>query len=73
MTAAAPPAAADLTTGRLSAAIVRLAVPAVAAALLQLLFLLIDTFWVGRILGPAALAAVSTGASQCGCSPPWAR
>lgn len=61
MTAAAPPAAADLTTGRLSAAIVRLAVPAVAAALLQLLFLLIDTFWVGRILGPAALAAVSTG------------
>jgi putative MATE family efflux protein len=51
----------DLTSGRLSAAIVRLAGPAVAAALLQLLFLLIDTFWVGRILGPAALAAVSTG------------
>lgn len=51
----------DLTSGRLSTAIVRLAGPAVAAALLQLLFLLIDTFWVGRILGPAALAAVSTG------------
>jgi len=55
-----PVAAADLTTGRLSAAIVRLAAPAVGAALLQLVFLLIDTFWVGRILGPAALAAVST-------------
>jgi putative MATE family efflux protein len=61
MTAAAPPAgAADLTTGRLSTAILRVAVPAVGAALLQLVFLLIDTFWVGRILGPAALAAVST-------------
>lgn len=64
MTALAPPPAApvagDLTSGRLSAAIIRLAVPAVGAALLQLVFLLIDTFWVGRILGPAALAAVST-------------
>jgi putative MATE family efflux protein len=57
----APPLPTDLTSGRLSEAIVRLAVPAVAAALLQLLFLLIDTFWVGRIMGPAALAAVSTG------------
>jgi len=61
VTALAPPVvAADLTTGRLSAAILRVAVPAVGAALLQLVFLLIDTFWVGRILGPAALAAVST-------------
>jgi MATE family, multidrug efflux pump len=64
VTAAAPPAPPlvpiDLTSGRLSQAIIRLAVPAVAAALLQLLFLLVDTFWVGRILGPAALAAVST-------------
>jgi putative MATE family efflux protein len=61
VTTAALPLATDLTSGRLSTAIVRLAVPAVGAALLQLLFLLIDTFWVGRILGPAALAAVSTG------------
>jgi putative MATE family efflux protein len=53
-------AASDLTTGRLSTAVVRLAMPAVGASLLQLVFLLIDTFWVGRILGPAALAAVST-------------
>jgi putative MATE family efflux protein len=56
----AAPAASDLTTGRLSTTVVRLAVPAVAASLLQLVFLLVDTFWVGRILGPAALAAVST-------------
>ncbi len=61
MTAAPSTYTTDLTSGRLSAAIIRLAGPAVAAALLQLLFLLIDTFWVGRILGPAALAAVSTG------------
>lgn len=61
MTAPADTHTTDLTSGRLSAAILRLAGPAVAAALLQLLFLLIDTFWVGRILGPAALAAVSTG------------
>ncbi len=61
MTAPTEPHTTDLTSGRLSAAILHLAGPAVAAALLQLLFLLIDTFWVGRILGPAALAAVSTG------------
>jgi putative MATE family efflux protein len=59
-TGAAAPAGADLTSGRLSTAVLRLAVPAVGASLLQLVFLLIDTFWVGRILGPAALAAVST-------------
>jgi len=56
----APAVAEDLTTGPLSRAIVRLALPAIGAALLQLVFLLIDIFWVGRILGPAALAAVST-------------
>jgi len=37
-----------------------LALPAVGSALLQLVFLLIDTFWVGRILGAAAIAAIST-------------
>ncbi len=42
-------------------AIRRLARPAVAAALLQTLFNITDTFWVGRGLGPAALAGVSTG------------
>lgn len=58
--AAAPPLAEDLTSGRLPRAILRLALPAVGSALLQLVFLLIDIFWVGRILGPAALAAIST-------------
>lgn len=51
---------AALISGPLRGAIIRLALPAVGSALLQLAFLLIDTFWVGRILGPAALAAVST-------------
>jgi putative MATE family efflux protein len=51
---------AALVTGPLAGVIVRLALPAVGSALLQLVFLLIDTFWVGQILGPAALAAIST-------------
>lgn len=38
----------------------RLAGPAVGATLLQGLFNVVDTFWVGRGLGPAALAGVST-------------
>lgn len=38
----------------------RLAGPAVAATLFQGLFNVVDTFWVGRGLGPAALAGVST-------------
>jgi len=56
----APRVAVDLASGRLSSAILRLAVPAVGAAMLQMVFLLVDTFWVGRLMGPAALAAVST-------------
>lgn len=57
---AAPPRTVDLVSGPLSRAVVRLALPAVGSALLQLLFLLVDIFWVGRILGASALAAVST-------------
>ena len=38
----------------------RLAGPAVLATVLQGLFNIVDTFWVGRGLGPAALAGVST-------------
>ncbi len=38
----------------------RLALPAVAEGLFQVLFNLTDVFWVGRGLGPAALAGVST-------------
>jgi len=61
VTTATPQAArAEIVAGHLPTAIVRLAFPAVGATLLQLVFLLIDTFWVGRLLGPAALAAVST-------------
>ena len=57
---AAPPGVADLTSGPLPRAIFRLALPAIGSALLQLLFLLVDVFWVGRILGASALAAIST-------------
>ena len=38
----------------------RLAIPAVGATLLQGLFNIIDMLWVGRGLGPAALAGVGT-------------
>ncbi len=55
-----PRVAEDLTTGPLGRAIFRLALPAIGSALLQLIFLLVDIFWVGRILGAAALAAIST-------------
>jgi putative MATE family efflux protein len=58
--AVAPETTSSLTSGPLPGAILRLAVPAIGSALLQLVFLLIDIFWVGRILGPAALAAIST-------------
>jgi putative MATE family efflux protein len=58
--AAAPAPTTDLVSGPLPRAILRLALPAIGSALLQLVFLLIDIFWVGRILGPAALAAIST-------------
>ncbi len=58
--ATTPAPTTDLVSGPLPRAIVRLALPAIGSALLQLVFLLIDIFWVGRILGPAALAAIST-------------
>lgn len=38
----------------------RFALPAVAASLLMTLFASVDAYWVGKRLGPAALAAVST-------------
>jgi putative MATE family efflux protein len=58
-TAAGPPAGA-LTVGPLRSAVLRLAVPAVAMMACHLSFNLIDSIWVGRLIGPAALAAVST-------------
>jgi putative MATE family efflux protein len=44
--------------------LVQLAAPAVGTALFQVLFNVTDTFWVGRTLGPSALAGVSV-ASYC--------
>src|SRR5512141_2970110 len=54
-----PPDPTGITAGPLRAAIVRLALPAVGTTLFQVLFNVTDTFWVGRTLGPDALAAVS--------------
>lgn len=48
----------DLTSGSITRALLALAGPIVAANLLQTVYQLIDTFWVGR-LGPEAVAAVS--------------
>ena len=57
--ALAPPPAAGIIDGPLRPAILRLALPAVGTTLFQVLFNITDTFWVGRTLGPDALAAVS--------------
>jgi putative MATE family efflux protein len=54
-----PPYDPGITTGPLRPAILRLALPAVGTTLFQVLFNVTDTFWVGRTLGPDALAAVS--------------
>ncbi len=48
-----------IVSGSIDRAILHLGVPAAAAALLQAGFLVVDTFWLGRV-GPAALAAAST-------------
>ena len=48
-----------IVDGPLRPAILRLALPAVGTTLFQVLFNVTDTFWVGRTLGPDALAAVS--------------
>ena len=57
-TAARTPGA--LTVGPLRPVILRLAAPAVAMMACHFCFNLIDAIWVGRLIGPAALAAVST-------------
>jgi putative MATE family efflux protein len=49
-----------LTVGPLRRAVLRLAAPAVAMMACHFSFNLIDSIWVGRLIGPAALAAVST-------------
>src|SRR5438094_5966766 len=50
----------SLTVGPLRPVILRLAVPAVAMMACHFTFNLIDSIWVGRLIGAAALAAVST-------------
>ena len=57
--ALAPPSGTGIIDGPLRPAILRLALPAVGTTLFQVLFNITDTFWVGRTLGPDALAAVS--------------
>lgn len=59
MTSAERPAG-SLTVGPLRPVILRLAAPAVAMMACHFSFNLIDSIWVGRLIGPAALAAVST-------------
>lgn len=56
-----PRAASSLTEGPLRPVILRLALPAVGMMACHFTFNLIDMLWVGRLIGPAALAAVSTG------------
>ncbi|MFC2144360.1 MATE family efflux transporter [Acidobacteriota bacterium] len=48
-----------MVSGSIDRAILHLGVPAAMAALLQAGFLVVDTFWLGRV-GPVALAAAST-------------
>jgi putative MATE family efflux protein len=60
MTTAAGGAPGILTHGPLRPVILRLALPAVAMMACHFTFGLIDAVWVGRLIGPAALAAVST-------------
>ncbi|OLC68493.1 MAG: hypothetical protein AUH78_25950 [Gemmatimonadetes bacterium 13_1_40CM_4_69_8] len=59
MTTAARPEGA-LTVGPLRPVILRLATPAVAMMACHFSFNVIDSLWVGRLIGPAGLAAVST-------------
>src|SRR3989442_9812297 len=50
----------SLTVGPLRPVILQLAAPAVAMMACHFCFNLIDSFWVGRLIGPAARAAVWT-------------
>lgn len=59
-TTPSPGPAGALTVGPLRPVIFRLAIPAVAMMACHFCFNLIDSIWVGRLIGPAALAAVST-------------
>src|SRR3989449_6319242 len=60
MTTVERPRRGSLTVGPLRPVILGLAAPAVAMMACHFSFDLIDAIWVGRLLGPAAVAAVST-------------
>src|SRR2546428_4303242 len=60
MTTVERPRLGSLTVGPLRPVILRLAAPAVAMMACHFCFNLIDAMWVGHLIGPAALAAVST-------------
>src|SRR3989441_4713159 len=60
MTTVERPRRGSLTVGPLRPVILGLAAPAVAMMACHFCFNLIDSIWVGRLIGPAALAAVST-------------
>ena len=49
-----------LVQGPLASTILRVAIPAVGSTFLLIFFVTADAFWVGREIGPAGLAAVST-------------
>ena len=57
---AGTPRPGSLTVGPLRPVILKLAAPAVAMMACHFCFNLIDAIWVGHLIGPAALAAVST-------------
>src|SRR5437764_8118908 len=52
--------ASAIVTAPLRGTILRIALPAVGASLLMTLFASVDAFWIGKRLGPSALAAAST-------------
>lgn len=54
------PESSALVHGSLRAVIAKIAIPAVASNLLITLFAALDTYWVGRSIGSAGLAAVTT-------------
>ena len=49
----------DFTEGSIPGHLIRFSVPMLLGNLLQALYSTVDSFWVGRYLGPQALAAVS--------------
>jgi len=51
----------DFTEGSIPSHLIRFSVPMLLGNFLQAMYSTVDSFWVGRYLGPQALAAVSAG------------